>query len=123
MKRTSIASTALFAAMLASFQHAPVHAQNNVSYVTKLGSIIGTCLYSQPCTIDRAVEQTNAGGIVYCLDGGIFGGNVVITKALTILCDNTNTAILTESFGIKIAAGPFDVVHIVGLDIIGRPGA
>jgi hypothetical protein len=98
----------------------PAHAQNTRSWVSGAGSDANACTRSAPClTFARALTQTNAGGLINCLDTGGFG-LLTIDKAITIDCTGTFAAVPAPSGnGILINAGVSDVVRLRGLSIEG----
>src|SRR5947208_13666099 len=91
----------------------PAHAQNTRSFVSGAGSDAAACTRAAPClTFTRALTQTNAGGLINCLDVGDFG-TVVITQSVTIDCTETFAGVLvTSGNGISITAGASDVVRL-----------
>src|SRR5262245_48831598 len=105
----------------------PAQAQNTRSWVSRFGSDASACTIGAPCqTFSRALTQTNAGGLINCLDAGDFGGvQVVITKAVTIDCTGTFAGVLVSGHGsagfasIFITASATDVVTLRGLSIEG----
>ncbi len=87
MKLAIFAATA-FTTCLA-FSAAPAHAANEHSWVASNGSG-STCTRAAPCEdFSTAIFNTNAGGIISCVDGGEYGG-ISATKSLTIDCRGTN---------------------------------
>jgi len=121
MTASSLSTTAIIAVMLAlALGATPAQAQFNRTWVSKSGS--GTdCSSTAPCgTFQDAHDNTNPGGEINCVDAGGFGP-VIITKSISIICDNTQAGILvtTADNGVTINAGPNDVVTLKGLDIEG----
>ena len=79
------------------------------------------CSRAAPCaTFAAAHTATDPGGEINCVDAGDYG-IVTITKAISIVCDNTEAGIVTSASGIGvfITAGPTDIVTLKGLDIEG----
>ena len=83
-----------------------------------------TCSQTSPCaTFQQAHDATTAGGEINCVDAGDYQ-NVAINRAISIVCDNTEAAILATggligNTGVSIAAGPTEIVTLKGLDIDG----
>jgi hypothetical protein len=98
----------------------PAYAQNNRSFVSGAGLDTNACTRSAPClTFAQALTQTNAGGLINCLDPGGFGG-LTIDKAITIDCTGTFAGVLVNmGNGITVNAGASDVVRLRGLSIEG----
>jgi hypothetical protein len=97
----------------------PAHAQNYHSFVSANGS--GTaCTFSAPCsTFADAVNATNSGGLVSCVDTGANSGgfseiNVNISKTLTIDCAGTSAGVSVISIN-----GPGIVVTLRNLNVNG----
>src|SRR5205814_1461737 len=108
-KIVSRLSSALAAMACLLLNALPAHAQNNRSFVSGTGSDANACTRSAPClTFNQAHSQTNAGGLINCLDPGEFG-LVTITKAITIDCTGKFGAVLsTGTNGITINASTTD---------------
>jgi nitrous oxidase accessory protein NosD len=104
----------------------PAHALNLRSFVSGAGNDGNACTRAAPCLIfAAALTQTNAGGVINCLDPGGFG-TLVIDKAITIDCTGTFAGVLvTSGSGIFVNAGASDVVILRGLSIegVGPPAA
>src|SRR5947207_1845172 len=102
----------------------PAHAQNNRSFVSGTGLDTNACTRSAPClTFAQALTQTNAGGVINCLDSSSFG-TATITQSVTIDCTGTFAGVLvTSPNGFLINAGASDVVRLRGLSIEGAGGS
>lgn len=99
---------------------APAAAQATRTWVSGVGDDANPCSRTAPCkTFPGAISKTAAGGEINCLDPGGFGA-VTITKAISIICDETEGGVLVASTNaININAADTDVVTISGLDILG----
>lgn len=99
---------------------APAAAQATRTWVSGVGDDANPCSRTAPCkTFPGAISKTAAGGEINCLDPGGFGG-VTITKAISIICDETEAGVLVAGTNaISINAADTDVVTISGLDILG----
>lgn len=99
---------------------APAAAQATRTWVSGVGDDANPCSRTAPCkTFAGAISKTAAGGEINCLDPGGFGA-VTITKAMSIICDNTEAGVLivgTSAFNIN--AADTDVVTLSGFDILG----
>jgi hypothetical protein len=103
-----------------ALQAAPAHAANARSWVSANGSDLNPCTRASPCqTFQRAHDQTNAGGIINCLNEGSFGV-LVIDRSITIDCTGVSAAItaLLGSTAVTIDT-PGVVVTLRGLMIDG----
>jgi hypothetical protein len=100
----------------------PAQAQNARSFVSAHGSDAANCALATPCrTLQRAHDQTNAGGEIDVLDPAGFG-SLTITKAISIVNDGVGTAgviVPSSGVGITINAGTNDAVSLRGLSIEG----
>lgn len=91
------------------------------TFVSGLGNDANSCATTAaPCrTLQRAHNETSAGGEVNVLDAASYG-DVVITKAISIVNDSGGTALVqTGGTGIRINAGASDAMHLRGLTIVG----
>jgi hypothetical protein len=115
LSATAIAFSAMFAA-------SPAYAQATRTWVSGTGDDANPCSRTAPCkTFAGAISKTAAGGAINCIDTGGFG-QVTITKALAIICDNTEAGVLASGAGqsgVIVNAGVNDVVFLSGLDIEG----
>jgi hypothetical protein len=111
MRRITLASTAILAAVLA-LQDAPAQAQ---TWVSASGSNVGTCPRSAPCaTYTYAFSQTATGGEIFCVDPDNFGG-LVITKSISVVCDHTmGNVSAADSSGFVINAPAGSTVTLKG---------
>jgi hypothetical protein len=81
------------------------------TFVSASGSDENTCTLSSPCaTMGKAVSETFSGGIVSCLDGSDYSGQVTITGSITIDCETFQSGI-----------GPF-IVNGSGITVVIRGG-
>jgi hypothetical protein len=103
-----------------AFFAAPAAAQATRTWISGVGDDVNPCSRTAPCkTFAGAISKTAAGGEINCLDPGGFGA-VTITKAISLICDETEAGILVSgSPGFTINAGDNDVVTISGMDILG----
>src|SRR5258708_23087126 len=86
--------TALFIALAVSAFSAPVHALNNVSWVSSTGGG-AACTRAAPCaTFVAALSNTVINGEIRCLDPGNFTG-VIIHQSDTIHCHDV-PALVTD---------------------------
>ncbi len=99
---------------------APAAAQATRTWVSGVGDDANPCSRTAPCkTFAGAISKTAAGGEINCLDPGGFGG-VTITKAMSIICDNTEAGVLVASSNaFTINAADTDVVTLSGFDVFG----
>ena len=99
---------------------APAAAQATRTWISGVGDDANPCSRTAPCkTFAGAISKTAAGGEINCLHPGGFGA-VTITKAISIICDNTEGGVLVASTNaFNINAADTDVVTISGLDILG----
>jgi len=89
------------------------------SWVSSNGGGV-TCSRALPCaTFQIAHDATTPGGEINCVDAGDYG-QVIITKAISIVCENTEASIVAVTSGITVNAGPTDVVTLRGIDIEGN---
>jgi len=115
------------AALLALAPGCPALAQaNRVFASARTGSDLNSCgNINTPCqTLQAAVDQVAAGGVVLILDSGGYGP-VQILKALTIEVPTGVEAFLHPPAGsaVGIAAGGSDVVVLRGLTLTGGTSA
>ena len=91
------------------------------TWVSSAGSG-AVCSRVAPCaTFAAAHTATDPGGEINCVDANDYGP-VTITKAISIVCDNTEAGILQTnslSTAVTINAGATDIVTLKGLDIEG----
>lgn len=125
---TSISKCVLLAGATLAFgaYAAPASAQATRTWVSGVGDDVNPCSRTAPCkTFAGAISKTAAGGEINCIDPGGFGA-VTITKAITLLCDDTEAGVLVASTNaFTINAGDADIVTISGMDIFGptaQPG-
>ena len=104
----------------AGFNVAPAQAQATRTWVSGVGDDANPCSRTAPCkTFAGSISKTSAGGEINCIDAGGFGA-LTITKAIAIICDNTEAGVLVSGTnGINVSAGPNDVVFLKGLDFEG----
>ena len=91
------------------------------TWVSSAGTDAGACPRTAPCaTFNFAHGVTDAGGEINCVDAADYGA-IGITKAISIICDNTKpgTLIAGGGIGVAINAGPTDIVTLKGLNIEG----
>jgi hypothetical protein len=90
------------------------------TWVSGLGDDANPCSRTAPCkTFAGAISKTAAGGEIDVTDPGGFGA-LTITKAITIDGKGTFASVLgSGTVGIRVAAGPGDVVTIRNLSIDG----
>jgi hypothetical protein len=94
------------------------------TYVSNVGVDAGPCSRSAPCRrFDYALTKTAPGGIITAVNAGDFG-RVNITQAVTISGEGTQAEIqVLASHGpntaITVAAGPYDVVVLRHLALMG----
>jgi hypothetical protein len=107
-------------ALLLVISAGSAHAQATRTWVSGVGDDANPCSRTAPCkTFAGAISKTAAGGEINCIDPGGFGA-VTITKAIAIICDNTQAGILVSGTnGVIVNAGPNDVVTLKGLDFEG----
>src|SRR5215470_1478491 len=122
LTRAAILTPLLYAAaQAASPKLAPGLTSQIRTYVSGLGDDSGPCTETAPCrTFDAAIKLTLAGGQIFVLDSANYGP-VTIDKALTIISEGSVAGVLamTGGVGIKVSAGPNDVVSLRGLDLDG----
>src|SRR5258706_11766027 len=106
--------------ILAALTATPASAQATRTWVSGVGDDANPCSRTAPCkTFAGAISKTSPGGDIDCLDPGGFG-QVTITKALTINCDQVGGILGTSGSAIVINATPStDVVTIRALDLQG----
>lgn len=118
IKRIALTISAFFAA--AMFLAAPASAQATRTWISGVGDDVNPCSRTAPCkTFAGAISKTAAGGEINCLDPGGFGA-LTITKAIQIICDNTQAGVLvaaTNGIIINVPTGTF--VTLSGLYING----
>ena len=127
MKTIALSTTTMLGAMLALLLHAaPASATSAKTWVASNGTNNATCDRATPCdTFQHAHDATTAKGEINCVDAGDYGP-VIITKSISIVCDNTQAGInVTSSSGtaIIINAAATDVVTLRGLDLDGNGSA
>jgi hypothetical protein len=95
MRTTSLLLASLALATLAAIT--PARAQNTRSWVSASGSDANPCTRASPClTFQRAHDQTNAGGILNCVNSGDFSNDaallaaLLISKSITVDCSGTS---------------------------------
>jgi len=113
----------LFAALAVALLVATrAEAGNTRSFVSGQGSDTNSCTLSAPCrTFAQAITQTNPGGEITVLNSAGYG-SVIIDRSITITNPGGVEAGITASNNqdaITINAGPFDVVNLHGLTLIG----
>jgi hypothetical protein len=116
MKNSAV--VALVGLTLSVFSIVPANAQATRTWVSGVGDDANLCSRTAPCkTFAGAIASTAAGGEINCLDPGGFGA-VIITKSITIDCEDTsNGGVLVQLVdGIKITTGN---VTLRGLDLNG----
>lgn len=85
------------------------------TYLAPTGNDSGGCTAAAPCrTLQAALNMTLAGGEVFVLASGYYGG-ATIGAAVTITAEGAALG----AAGITIAAGAADDVHLRGLDLDG----
>ena len=107
-----------------------VRAQNAKSWVANYGSDALPCTLAQPCaSLQRAHDQTVAGGEVGALTPGDYGGagipnQLAINKSIGITNDGTGETGILAIFerGIAVNTGAGGVVSLRGLVIDGQGG-
>ena len=101
------------------------HAAQDKSYVRGDGGAGFNCSdHLNACTtFTSALTNTNAGGVIYCLNS-ILDGVINITKSITIDCTNTNSSIVAVGANAAITVnGAGIVVTLRGLKIRGQGGS
>ena len=89
MTGTALTHTIAAAGLAFLLHSAPTEAQLLRTWVASNGDNSNPCSRAQPCaTFQAAIDKTNAGGEVNCVDAGEYGG-AGITKPLTIDCAGT----------------------------------
>ena len=123
MRKTALSFTTVLGAMLAlSLPVTPAQAASAKTWVDSTGTNNATCGRTTPCdTFQHAHDATTAKGEINCVDAGDYGP-LLITKAISIVCDNTQAGILVSHLntGVIIRAGATDIVTLKGLDIEGE---
>src|SRR5258708_5834484 len=111
----------LLIAFAVSAFSAPVHAQNNFSFVSGTGSDGNTCGRTTPCaSFATALLNTRIGGEIRCLDAGNFGF-VNIHQSITIDCHDVAAVVqgVLQCFIIQlttnVASDPSQTVKIRGV--------
>ncbi|HEV8015421.1 MAG TPA: right-handed parallel beta-helix repeat-containing protein [Stellaceae bacterium] len=121
MTRTAIVIAAGLA-LAATLQALPADAQNTRSFVSGQGSDLNNCSLAAPCRgLQRAHDETNAGGEIAVLDTAGYG-ELTINKAISIVNPGgveAGIAVGAGTTGITINAGPTDVVSLRGLTLEG----
>jgi hypothetical protein len=98
-----------------------VMAQASRTWISGVGDDANPCSRTAPCkTFAGAISKTAAGGEIDALDPGGFGG-VTITKSIMLDGGGAGvaSALVSNTNGIVIAAGPNDVVTIRNLSVNG----
>lgn len=110
----------LVAILVAIALPAAADAQATRTWVSGVGDDANPCSRTAPCkTFAGSISKTAASGEINCLDPGGYGA-VTITKAISILCQNTVGGVLVSGTdGIVVNAGPNDKVVLRGLDLNG----
>jgi hypothetical protein len=115
-------ATAALAVGLLLLAAAPASAQSARTWVSGVGDDANPCSRTAPCqTFATAIQRTNPGGEIDCLDSGGFG-RVIISHAVSIICDGVGSGGITmgaQGDSIDVEAGPSDVVVLSGLDLEG----
>src|SRR3569623_177158 len=104
---------------------APASAQATRTWISGVGDDVNPCSRTAPCkTFQGAFPKTAAGGEINCLDpGGV--GALSITKAIQIICDNTQSGVLvaaTTGITINVPAGTYVTLSGLYLDGLGSTG-
>lgn len=103
----------------------PASAQATRTWVSGVGDDVNPCSRTAPCkTFQGAFPKTAAGGEINCLDPGGFGA-LTITKAIQIICDNTQAGILvaaTNGIVINVPAGTYVTLSGLYLNGLGSTG-
>src|SRR5258708_25336213 len=112
--------TALFIALAVSAFSAPVHALNEVSWVSSTGSG-AACTRAAPCaTFVAALSNTLINGEIRCLDAGNFAA-VIIQQSVTIDCHEARALVLAAfscfiiNLTTTVASDPAQTVKIRGV--------
>jgi hypothetical protein len=112
MKSTKLACAAVAAVFVSVAAATPALALPD-TYVTATGSNANNCAITTPCqTMAFGVSQTDAGGVLHCLDNNNYFNGATITQSITIDCSNT-----TADGGAFIINGSGISVHIRGLSM------
>jgi parallel beta helix pectate lyase-like protein len=116
-----LSTVTLFLALALSAS--PCSAQLTRTWVSSKGDDANQCSLIDPCaTFKGALAKTAPGGYIGVLDAGGFG-HVTIDKSITIDGGSATIASVLETTaiasGIFVSAGPFDVVTIRNLSIVG----
>ncbi len=123
IKRITLTLIAFFAA--AMVLAAPASAQATRTWISGVGDDANPCSRTAPCkTFQGAIAKTAAGGEINCLDPGGFGG-LTITKAIQIICDNTQAGVLvaaTNGIIINVPTGTFVTLSGLYIDGLGSTG-
>jgi hypothetical protein len=93
------------------------------TWVSHSGTVNNTCSTQSPCsTFSVALSSTEPGGVISCLDSGIFavGGTFTITQSVTIDCRGQVGAIEVNGVSGIIINGANIVVTLRGLSINGN---
>ena len=96
------------------------NAQATRTWVSGVGDDANPCSRTAPCrTFAGALSKTAAGGEMNCLDVGDFGngGQLTITRAITIDCSGASGSITAPNDAIMIQAGTNDVVTLRNISI------
>jgi hypothetical protein len=98
----------------------PASAQATRTWISGVGDDANPCSRTAPCkTFAGAISKTAAQGEINCLDPGGFGA-VTITKAISLICDQTEGGVLVSGTNaIIINAGANDMVVLSGLELEG----
>lgn len=113
-------STLFAAIFLAALPVTPASAQATRIWVSGVGDDANPCSRTAPCkTFAGAISKTAAGGEINCIDPGGFGA-LTITKAISIICDNTEAGVLVSGTnGITVNVPASTNVTLRGLDFDG----
>jgi hypothetical protein len=112
---------AAIALALSGLQAAPATAQVQAlrTWVAATGDDARPCTEALPCkTFQRAINRTIDGGEVNCLDSGGYGP-MLITKSISLICDQSEAGVIALTDGMVISAPPNSVVVISGVDFDG----
>jgi hypothetical protein len=102
---------------------APAQAQATRTWVSGVGDDANPCSRTAPCkTFAGAISKTATGGYINCLDPGGFG-QVTITKAITIQCEEETGHILAGTQGVIVNVASSTNVTLRGLTIESPNGA
>lgn len=98
------------------------YGQATRTWVSGVGDDVNPCSRTAPCkTFAGAISKTATGGEINCLDPGGFG-SLTITKAISVICDNTEGGVLAAGAGVSgmiVNAPATAQVFLSGLDFHG----